>query len=102
MLEKLKKNYFILIITFLFIYFFFNLLDGDRGLISYMEKKDIYEQLKNDQITLNNKIEDLEHKNSLLTENIDLDFIEILIREKFLFGKEGETTYIIKDNGNQK
>ena len=102
MLEKLKKNYFILIITFLFIYFFFNLLDGDRGLISYMEKKDIYDQLKNDQITLNNKIEELEHKNSLLTENIDLDFIEILIREKFLFGKEGETTYIIKDNGNQK
>ena len=102
MLKKLKNNYFILIITFLFIYFFFNLLDGDRGLISYMEKKDIYEQLKNDQITLNSKIEDLEHKNSLLTENIDLDFIEILIREKFLFGKEGETTYIIKDNGNQK
>ena len=102
MIEKLKKNYFILIITFLFIYFFFNLLDGDRGLISYIEKKDIYEQLKNDQITLNAKIEDLEHKNSLLTENIDLDFIEILIREKFLFGKEGETTYIIKDNGNQK
>ena len=102
MLQKLKKNYFILIITFLFIYFFFNLLDGDRGLISYMEKKDIYEQLKNDQITLNSKIEDLDHKNSLLTENIDLDFIEILIREKFLFGKEGETTYIIKDNGNQK
>ena len=102
MLDKLKKNYFILIITFLFIYFFFNLLDGERGLISYMEKKDIYDQLKNDQITLNNKIEELEHKNSLLTENIDLDFIEILIREKFLFGKEGETTYIIKDNGNQK
>ena len=102
MLEKLKKNYFILIITFLFIYFFFNLLDGDRGLISYMEKKETYEQLKNDQIILNSKIEDLEHKNSLLTENIDLDFIEILIREKFLFGKEGETTYIIKDNGNQK
>jgi len=102
MLEKLKKNYFILIITFLFIYFFFNLLDGDRGLISYMEKKDIYEQLKNEQNTLNSKIEDLEFKNSLLTENIDLDFIEILIREKFLFGKEGETTYIIKDNGNQK
>ena len=99
MLDKLKKNYFILIITFLFIYFFFNLLDGDRGLISYMEKKDIYEQLKNDQITLSSKIEDLEHKNSLLTDNIDLDFIEILIREKFLFGKEGETTYIIKDNG---
>ena len=102
MLDKLKKNYFILIVTFLFTYFFFNLLDGERGLISYMEKKEIYEQLKNDQNVLKNKIADLEHKNSLLTENIDLDFIEILIREKFLFGKVGETTYIIKDNGNQK
>ena len=102
MLDKLKKNYFILIITFLFIYFFFNLLDGERGLISYIEKKEIYEQLKNDQNDLTNKIADLEHKNSLLTENIDLDFIEILIREKFLFGKEGETTYIIKHNGNKK
>ncbi len=89
-------------ITFLFIYFFFNLLDGERGLISYMEKKDNYKQLKNDQIVLTKKIADLEHKNSLLTENIDLDFIEILIREKFLFGKEGETTYIIRENGNQK
>ena len=102
MLDKLKKNYFILIITFLFIYFFFNLLDGERGLISYIEKKKIYEQLKNNQKVLKNKIADLEHKNSLLTENIDLDFIEILIREKFLFGKEGETTYIIKYNGNKK
>ena len=102
MLDKLKKNYFILIITFLFIYFFFNLLDGERGLISYMEKKEVYEKLKNDENVLKNKIADLEHKNSLLTENIDLDFIEILIREKFLFGKEGETTYIIKHNGNKK
>ena len=102
MLDKLKKNYFILIITFLFIYFFFNLLDGERGLISYIEKKDIYEQLQNDHNVLVNKIADLEHKNSLLTDNIDLDFIEILIREKFLFGKDGETTYTIKDNGNQK
>ena len=102
MLDKLKKNYFILIITFLFLYFFFNLLDGERGLISYIEKKKIYKQLKNDQNILTDKISDLEHKNSLLTENIDLDFIEILIREKFLFGKEGETTYIIKQNGNKK
>ena len=102
MLDKLKKNYFILIVTFLFTYFFFNLLDGERGLISYMEKKEIYEQLKNDQNVLTNKILDIEHKNSLLTENIDLDFIEILIREKFLFGKEGETTYIIKNNENRK
>ena len=102
MINNIKKNYFILIITFLFIYFFFNLMDGDRGLISYMKKKDIYKQLKIDQNILNNKITDLEYKNSLLTENIDLDFIEILIREKFLFGKEDETTYIIRNHGNQK
>ena len=99
MLDKIKKNYFVLIVTFLFIYFFFNLLGGDRGLISYLKKKDIYKVLKIEQIELRNKIQDLEHKNSLLTENIDLDFIEILIRDKFLFGKEGETTYIIKSNG---
>ena len=99
MLDKIKKNYFILIITFLFIYFFFNLLGGDRGLISYIKKKEIYEDLKIEQNDLRIKIQDLEHKNSLLTENIDLDFIEILIRDKFLFGKEGETTYIIKQNG---
>ncbi len=99
MLDKIKKNYFILIITFLFIYFFFNLLGGDRGLISYIKKKEIYEDLKIKQNDLRIKIEDLEHKNSLLTENIDLDFIEILIRDKFLFGKEGETTYIIEQNG---
>ena len=99
MLSTIKKNYFILIITFLFIYFFFNLLGGDRGLISYLKKKDIYKELKTKQTDLKFKIQELEHKNSLLTENIDLDFIEILIRDKFLFGKEGETTYIIKQNG---
>ena len=99
MLSKIKKNYFILIVTFLFIYFFFNLLGGDRGLISYLNKKELYNELNNKQNKLRNKIQDLEHKNSLLTENIDLDFIEILIRDKFLFGKEGETTYIIRSNG---
>ena len=98
MIDKLKKNYFLLTITFLIIYFFFNLLEGNRGLISYFEKKEIYNNLEVDQKDLSDKIVVLEQKNSLLTENIDLDFIEILIREKFLFGKEGETTYIIKDD----
>ena len=98
MFHKIKKNYFILIITFLFIYFFFNLLGGDRGLISYLKKKNDFEKLKIKQTDLKFKIQDLEHKNSLLTENIDLDFIEILIRDKFLFGKDGETTYIIKQD----
>ena len=99
MFEKIKKNYFILIITFLFIYFFFNLLGGDRGLISYLKKKEIYQELKIKQTDLNFKIQELEQKNSLLTKDIDLDFIEVLIRDKFLFGKDGETTYILKNNG---
>ena len=99
MFDKIKKNYFILIITFLFIYFFFNLFGGNRGLISYLKKKENYEELKLKQTDLKFKIQELEHKNSLLTEDIDLDFIEVLIRDKFLFGKDGETTYIIKHHG---
>ena len=101
MLDRIKKNYYLLIITFLFIYFFFNLLDGDRGLISNLEKKEIYKELKLKENDLKIKIRNLEHKNSLLTDNLDLDFIEILIREKFLFGKTAETTYIMDDDKNQ-
>ena len=75
MLDKIKKNYFILIVTFLFIYFFFNLLGGDRGLISYIKKKEIYEDLKIKEKNQRIKIQDLEHKNSLITEKIYLVFI---------------------------
>ena len=100
MLEKLKKNYFLLIATFLLLYFFFNLLDGERGLISYLNKKNELIQLETKESRMINKIEDLEFKNSLLTDNLDLDYIETLIREKFLFGKNGETVYIIKNNDN--
>ena len=97
MLLKIKKNYFIIIITFLFLYFFFNLLDGERGLVSYFEKKKILKNLNYKKFSLTEKIEDLEHNNSLLTTNIDLDYIEILIREKFLFGKKGDKIYLIKE-----
>ena len=100
MLSIIKKKYFILLSTFLFLYFFFNLLDGERGLISYFEKKQILEELKNQKNELTHKINNLEIKNSLLTDNLDLDYIETLIRQKFLFGKKGETVYIIKNNEN--
>jgi len=100
MLAKIKKNYFILISTILFLYFFFNLLDGERGLLSYFEKKNILKELKNKKIKITNKINELEIKNSLLTDNLDLDYVEILIRQKFLFGKEGEKIYKIKNNEN--
>jgi len=97
MLKRLKKNYFLLVSTFLILYFFFNLLSGQRGLISYFEKKQILNTLKNDELILINKINDLDFKNSLLSDNLDLDYIETLIRERFLFGKDNETIYIIKD-----
>ena len=100
MLSIIKKKYFILLSTFFFLYFFFNLLDGDRGLISYFEKKQILEELKNQKNELTDKINNLEIKNSLLTDNLDLDYIETLIRKKFLFGKNGETLYIINKNEN--
>tara|TARA_Y100000992_G_scaffold288105_1_gene241518 strand:+ start:372 stop:668 length:297 start_codon:yes stop_codon:yes gene_type:complete len=97
MLQKLKKNYFTLIITFLIIYFFLNLLDGERGLISYFKKKNVLLDLNRQQFSLINEIEEIELKNSLLTNNLDLDFIETLIRKNFLLGKKGEKIYIIKD-----
>ena len=100
MLKNIKKNYFILIFTILFLYFFFNLLDGERGLISYFEKKNILEEFNDEKIKIKNKIGELEIKNSLLTDNLDLDYIEILIRQKFLFGKDGEKIYLIKNNEN--
>ena len=100
MLKNIKKNYFILIFTILFLYIFFNLLDGERGLISYFEKKNILEEFNDEKIKIKNKIGELEIKNSLLTDNLDLDYIEILIRQKFLFGKDGEKIYLIKNNEN--
>jgi cell division protein FtsB len=82
----------------LILYFFFNLLSGERGLISYFEKKQILNNLKNEEVLLRNKIKDLDFKNSLLSDNLDLDYIETLIRERFLFGKKNETIFIIKQN----
>ena len=80
------------------LYFFFNLLSGQRGLISYFEKKDILNDLKEQESLLISKIKDLDFKNSLLSDNLDLDYIETLIRERFLFGKKNEQIYIIKNN----
>ena len=101
MFKKLKKNYFLLVTTFLILYFFFNLLSGQRGLISYFEKKEVLENLKIEELSLINHINDLDFRNSLLSDNLDLDYIETLIRERFLFGKENETIYIIKNNDTE-
>ena len=100
MLKRLKKNYFLLVSTFLILYFFFNLLSGQRGLISYFEKKQTLDSLKKQESLLIGQIEDLDFKNSLLSDNLDLDYIETLIRERFIFGKKNEKIYILNTNEN--
>ena len=98
MFQRLKSNYLLLVSTFLALYFFFNLMSGERGLISYFEKKETLEKLKDKELQLSFKNEELDLKNSLLSDNLDLDYIETLIRERFLFGKKNEQLYLIKKN----
>ena len=100
MFKVIKRNYFLLISLFLILYFGFNLVSGERGLFSYIEKKELLSNLKNNELSLNNEIEDIDNKNSLLSTNLNLDYVETLIRERFLFGKKGEIIYIIKRNEN--
>ena len=100
MLKRLKKNYFFLVSVFLILYFFFNLVSGQRGLISYFDKKKSLEGLQQEESLMIDQIKDLDLKNSLLSDNLDLDYIETLIRERFLFGKKNEKIYILKINEN--
>jgi cell division protein DivIC len=100
MLRLIKRNYFLLVSIFLIFYFAFNLVSGERGLFSYIEKKELLFNLKKKELSLVTKIENLDHKNTLLTTSLDLDYVETLIRERFLFGKKNETIYIIKNDEN--
>ena len=95
MLRLIKRNYFLLTSVFLILYFSFNLVSGERGLFSYIKKKELLSNLKKEEISLSGKIVNMDHKNSLLSTNLDLDYVETLIRERFLFGKVDETIYII-------
>ena len=98
MIEKIKKNYFILIGTLLFLYFFLNLLDGERGLISLLKKENLVKNLKLKEKNLIDQIDILEFKNTLLSKNLDKDYVETLLREKFIYSKKGEKIYILKNN----
>ena len=92
--EIIGKQKFTLISIFLFLYIIVNFLDGDRGLISYYEKQKIKEQLLKEKKILTEQLVIVDKKNSLLTNNIDLDYLEILYRKKFMVGKESEFIYI--------
>ena len=73
-------------------------MSGQRGLISFFEKKQILSNLQYEESSIIDQIKDLDFKNSLLSDNLDLDYIETLIRERFLYGKKNEIIYIIKNN----
>jgi len=92
-LKIISKKKFILINIFLFLYVLLNLLDGERGLISYLEKKNIIIELSNSKKIISAKLFSIEKKNSLLSDSIDLDYLETIYREKFMYGKANESIY---------
>ena len=97
LLEIFRRNYFLLIATFMFIYIAFNLLDGERGLISYFEKQEVKNELVAKKKVLTYKLKDIEKKIELLSDEIDLDYLETLYRDKFFYGKKNEKIFIVDD-----
>jgi len=91
--EIINKKKFMLISIFLFLYVLLNLLDGERGLISYYEKQKIKEQLIEEKKALSIELAMIEKKNMLLTGKVDLDYLETLYRQKFMVGKSNEHIY---------
>jgi len=91
--QIINQKKFTLIAVFLFLYVLINLLDGQRGLISYYEKQKIKQQLIEEKKELSIKLAMVERKNKLLTGKVDLDYLEMLYREKFMVGKSNEHIY---------
>ena len=92
--EIINHKKFTLISIFLFLYVMLNLLDGERGLISYYENQKIKDQLIQEKKSLIINLNLVEKKNSLLTDVIDIDYLEILYRKKFMAGKRNEKIYV--------
>ena len=95
LIESLKRKKFILFNVFFTLYIGINLIGGERGLISYFDKKRIYEELEIKNRVLTSELKDLEHKISLVKNN-DLDYLDILYREKFRYGTKDEIIIKLK------
>ena len=91
--QIINQKKFTLIAVFLFLYVLINLLDGQRGLISFYEKQKIKEQLIEEKNALSIKLAMVEKTNRLLTDKVDLDYLEMIYREKFMVGKSNEHIY---------
>jgi len=97
MINVVKKNIILVLSIILIFYFSLNLLGGNRGLFAYLDKKDQFENLLEKKLFLTNEVAKLKKINSLIDENLDNDYLEILIRDKFVIGKKGENTYIVEN-----
>ena len=97
MINTIKKNFILILPVILIIYFSINLLGGNRGLFAYLSKKDQFENLLEKKKFLTIEITKVKKINSLIGENLDKDYLEILVRDKFVVGKKGENTYIIEN-----
>ena len=97
MINAIKKNIIFILPIILIIYFSLNLLGGNRGFCAYLDKKDQFKNLLEKKLLLTNEITKVKKINSLIDENLDKDYLEILIRDKFVVGKKGEKTYIIEN-----
>jgi|TARA_B100000745_G_scaffold11885_1_gene8921 hypothetical protein len=93
-LQIINKKKIILITIFLFLYLILNLFDGERGLISYFKKKNIINNLSLEKKLLIKKTNLIEKKNNMLTDVIDLDYLETVYREKFMVGKKSEKVFV--------
>ena len=91
--EIINKKKFTLIDISLFIYLIFNLLEGERGLISFYENEKLIKQLNHEKILLSSKVNLVEKKINLLTGEIDTDYLETLYRKNFMVGKSNERIY---------
>ena len=95
LIESLKRKKIILLNIFLTLYVGTNLIGGERGLVSYFEKKKIQNQLLLKEQELNHEINTLKKKINLITNN-DLDFLDMLYREKLKYGTKNEIIIKIK------
>ena len=96
-LNAFKKRKILFLNIFLFLYIILNLLTGERGLMAYFEKSELEKKLTKTKIVLTEEIQILDKKNSLLSENLNFDFVDILIRDKLKLGKKEEIIIKIND-----
>ena len=95
LIESLKKKKFLLFNIFFTLYIGINIIGGERGLISYFDKKSTYEKLMEEEKVLTAKLKNLDHKISLINKN-DPDYLDMLYRQKFNYVTEDEIIIKLK------